>query len=106
VATSGLSIECLDRVYLNGYVPYLQVAGQVVSFMTQHLGPPIPSPAIMEKIGVRFRRAVSAIAEASRIPVIRLGKSDRKIEVIHRCARTDPRRVREQVRWSVCGRCG
>ncbi|HEX3200296.1 MAG TPA: hypothetical protein VHR39_22345, partial [Propionibacteriaceae bacterium] len=47
----GLDIESLDRVYLNGYVPNLQVGGQVVSFMTQHLGFPIPSPAIMEKIG-------------------------------------------------------
>ena len=39
----------------NGYVPNLQVGGQVVSFMTQHLGYPIPSPAIMEKIGTGFR---------------------------------------------------
>ena len=45
-----LDVECLDRIYLNGYVPNLQVAGQVVSFMTAHLGNPIPSPAIMEKI--------------------------------------------------------
>ena len=37
----------------NGYVPNLQVGGQVVSFMTQHLGFPIPSPAIMERIGTR-----------------------------------------------------
>ena len=29
----GLDIECLDRIYLNGYVPNLRV-GQVVSFMT------------------------------------------------------------------------
>jgi hypothetical protein len=47
----GLDVECLDRIYLNGYVPNLQVGGQVVSFMTAHLGNPIPSPAIMEKIG-------------------------------------------------------
>jgi hypothetical protein len=26
-----LDLECLDRIYLNGYVPSLQVAGQVVS---------------------------------------------------------------------------
>jgi len=51
----GLDIECLDRVYLNGYVPNLQVPGQVSSFMTAHLNQPIPSPAIMEKIGTRFR---------------------------------------------------
>jgi hypothetical protein len=34
----SLDIECLDRIYLNGYVPNLQVGGQVVSFMTAHLG--------------------------------------------------------------------
>jgi hypothetical protein len=51
----GLDIECLDRVYLNGYVPNLQVSGQVVRFLTRHLGYPIASPAIFEKIGTRFR---------------------------------------------------
>ena len=62
----GLDIESLDRVYLNGYVPNLQVGGQVVSFMTQHLGFPIPSPAIMEKIGTSFRRAVRPSLQRSR----------------------------------------
>jgi len=47
----GLDMECLDRIYLNGYVPNLQVGAQVASFMTAHLGYPIPSPAIMDKIG-------------------------------------------------------
>ena len=54
-----LDVECLDRIYLNGYVPNLQVGGQVVGFMTRHLGLPIPSPAILEKIGTAFRRAVA-----------------------------------------------
>ena len=31
--------------------PNLQVGGQVVSFLTWHLGFPIPSPAMLEKIG-------------------------------------------------------
>jgi small basic protein len=60
----ALDVECLDRIYLNGYVPNLQVGGQVVSFMTQHLGKPIPSPAILEKIGTRFRRAVTRLRRA------------------------------------------
>ena len=51
----GLDVECMDRIYLNGYVPNLQVGGQVASFMTAHLGYPIPSPAIMEKMGAGFR---------------------------------------------------
>src|SRR6266542_4401900 len=80
----ALDVECLDRIYLNGYVPNLQVGGQVVSFMMQHLGCPIPSPAVMEKIGTRFRRAVSEFAGAEHIPVVRFGKGDRKIEVMRR----------------------
>ena len=77
-----LDIECLDRIYLNGYVPNLQVGGQVVSFMTAHLGNPIPSPAIMEKIGTAFRAAVDRFAADNHIPVVRFGKGDRKIEVM------------------------
>ncbi len=75
-----LDVECLDRIYLNGYVPNLQVGGQVVSFMTAHLGYPIPSPAIMEKIGTAFRTAVDRFAADNQIPVVRFGKDDRKIE--------------------------
>jgi hypothetical protein len=79
-----LDLECLDRIYLNGYVPDLQVGGQVVSFMTQHLGLPVPSPAIMEKIGARFRRSVKAFTESDHIPIVRFGKADRKLDVMKR----------------------
>ena len=34
----ALDMECLDRIYLNGYVPNLQVGGQVASFMTRASG--------------------------------------------------------------------
>lgn len=81
---AGLDLECLDRIYLNGYVPTLQVAGQVVSFMTQHLGQPIPSPAILEKIGTKFRRAVYRFVETDHIPLIRFAKGDRKQTVMSR----------------------
>jgi hypothetical protein len=79
-----LDVQCLDRIYLNGYVPKLQVGGQVVGFMTRHLGYRIPSPAIMEKIGTRFRQEVRTFAEEHHIPVIRFNKGDRKIDVMHR----------------------
>jgi hypothetical protein len=80
----ALDVECMDRIYLNGYVPNLQVGGQVVSFMTAHLKQPIPSPAIMEKIGTAFRRSVSHFAEDEHIPVVPFRKGDRKIEVMGR----------------------
>jgi len=79
---AALDIECLDRVYLNAYVPVLQSSGQVVAFMTQHLGLPIPSPALFDKIGQRFRRAVASFAEANNIPWVRFAKGDRKAEVM------------------------
>jgi hypothetical protein len=77
-----LDIECLDRIYLNAYVPILQSSGQVVAFMTQHLGKPIPSPALMEHIGTRFRRSVESYASSNGIPWVRFGKADRKIDVM------------------------
>ena len=77
-----LDVECLDRVYLNAYVPILQSSGQVVAFMTQHLGKPIPSPALTEQIGTRFRRAVESYASSNEIPWVKFGKDDRKISVM------------------------
>jgi hypothetical protein len=76
----ALDLECLDRVYLNAYVPNLQVGGQVVSFLTAHLGYPIPSPAVFDKIGTAFRNAVRRFADDEHIPVVRFTKTDRKIE--------------------------
>jgi hypothetical protein len=76
----ALDLECLDRIYLNAYVPNLQVAGQVVNFLSAHLGNPIPSPAIFDKIGSAFRTAVARFAEEEHIPVVRFTKTDRKIE--------------------------
>jgi hypothetical protein len=80
----ALDLECPDRVYLNGYVPNLQVAGQIVIFLTRHLGNPIPSPALMDQIGQRFRRAVDSYARANHIPVVHFTKGQRKAEVMRR----------------------
>jgi hypothetical protein len=92
----GLDIECLDRIYLNGYVPNLQVGGQVVTFLTKHLGKPVPSPAVFEQIGDRFRRAIAAFARTHNIPVVRFGKDDRKLDVMRPY----------QDRLATAGRCG
>ena len=40
----ALELECVDRLYLNVYVPNLQVGGQVDAVPDGHLGNPIPSP--------------------------------------------------------------
>src|SRR5258708_18236292 len=82
-----LDIECLDRIYFNGYVPLLQVGGQVVTFLHDHLAMPLASPAVFQRIGSRFRQAVARFAEAGDIPVVKFKKGMRKIDVMQRYLR-------------------
>ena len=50
--------------------------------MTTHLGYPIPSLEIMEEMGPGFRRSVRAFAATTHIPVVRIRKRDRKIDLM------------------------
>jgi hypothetical protein len=77
-----LDIQCLDRIYLNAYIPRLQTSAQVVAFLSGHLGYPFPSPALFNQIGQRFRRAVASYAEANDIPWVQFGKDDDKLAVM------------------------
>jgi hypothetical protein len=77
----ALDLECLDRLYLHGYLAQLQVGGQVIQFLG-HRGYPVPSPACLQQIGDAFRRRVASFAEANHIPVVTLKAADRNIEVM------------------------
>jgi hypothetical protein len=77
-----LDISCLDRVYLNGYVPGLQAPGGVVWFFHEHRGKPIVSPALFEPIGEKFRREMRDWAQANGVPVIRFKAGERKADVM------------------------
>ena len=45
-------------------------------------GGKVPSPALFNKIGLAFRKAVLEFAEVDDIPLIRFAKADRKIDVV------------------------
>jgi hypothetical protein len=77
----GLDLQCLDRLYLHGYLGQLQVGGQVIQFL-RHRGYPVPSPACLQQIGDAFRRRVASFAEANHIPVVPLKAADRNIEMM------------------------
>lgn len=47
----ALEIECVDRLYLNAYMPTLQVGGQVIRSLCSHLSKRIASTALFERIG-------------------------------------------------------
>jgi hypothetical protein len=77
----SLSISCIDRLYVNGYLPALQTSGQVCAFMREHLGQPIPSPALLRPLHDRFVEGVRAFAEREGIQVIRFERGVRKDDV-------------------------
>lgn len=73
----ALEVQCVDRLVLNAYVPGLQVPGQVVRFLCGHLGHPIPSPALLGRVGNRFGAEARRFVAARGIPVLRLKTPDR-----------------------------
>jgi hypothetical protein len=77
----ALDLECLDRLYLLGYLAQLQVGGQVIQFL-KHRGYPVPSPACLQQIGDGFRARVASFAEANHVPLVALKAADRNIEVM------------------------
>ena len=55
--------ECLNRVYLNGYISGLATAGGLVNFMWERLNKPIPSPLVLGEVATKFRDAMKGMAE-------------------------------------------
>jgi len=91
-----LDLQCLDRLYLHGYLGRLQVSGQLVQFL-RHRGYPIPSAACLQQIGDAFRRRVSSFADANHIPVVPLKAADRNVEVMQPYLDAAARTGRSQV---------
>jgi len=80
----SLDIECVDRVYLNGYVPTLQTSGALVYFLERHRGQMIASPALLGEISRGFVANVEAFAQANHIPLVHFQKGQRKDDVAAR----------------------
>lgn len=82
----GLDIESVDRVYLNGYVPNLQMGGGVVNFIREQWGWPIPSPKAMYQMTDRFKKQVEDFAKAGGHHIYEFSKGEEKDDVARRHA--------------------
>jgi hypothetical protein len=76
-----LEVECLDRLYLNGYIGQLATGPGLCFFLREQLGKPIPSPVVLGQISEKFRNAVKALAEGEEIPLYQFRHKERKDDI-------------------------
>jgi hypothetical protein len=85
-----LEVECLDRLYLNGYIGKLATGSGLSMFMRFQLGMPVPSPVVLGRVSERFREAVKAQAERDDIPVHQFQHKERKDDIANNFRRQRP----------------
>ncbi|MGH3404547.1 MAG: hypothetical protein ACRDRJ_18885 [Streptosporangiaceae bacterium] len=76
-------VECIDRMYLNVYVPQLQHAGGLLGYVQRQLGLPIASTAPLARITDRFTAAVHRFAAREHIAWVDFARGQRKDDVMH-----------------------
>jgi hypothetical protein len=76
-----LEVECVDRMYLNVYVPRLQRDVGVVGFFRDHRKMPFASSALMDPITKEFAKQIDRFASGSKVPIIAFAKGQRKDDI-------------------------
>jgi hypothetical protein len=76
-------VDCIDRMYLNVYVPGLQYAPGLVGYVQRQLGLPIASTAPLARITDAFSTAVHRFARTNAVPWVDFAKGQRKDDVLH-----------------------
>jgi hypothetical protein len=78
-----LEVECIDRMYLNVYVPKLQFVNGVVHFLREHRGHRFASSALLEPISRAFTTGIHRFAQMQGVPIVDFAKGQRKDDVAH-----------------------
>jgi len=76
-------VECIDRMYVNVYVPQLQYAAGLVGYVHRRLGLPVASTAPLARITDAFGAAVRRFARDHGVPWVDFVKGQRKDDVMH-----------------------
>ena len=75
-----LQVRSVDRLFLQAYVPKLMSEGLLIRFLLDR-GFPIPSPALLGKIGAGYVRAIERFASRNQIPVVHFQRRESKEEI-------------------------
>src|SRR5205807_8693925 len=77
-----LSVEAIDRMYLNVFVPGLQYEQGIVRFFRAHRGQPLPSAALMAPMTRSFVTKLEGFVAQQAIPLVAFRKGERKDAVM------------------------
>jgi hypothetical protein len=77
-----LTVEGIDRMYLNVYVTGLQYEGGIVRFFREHRGQPLPSAALMSPMTRGFVAELEDFVARPEIPLVQFEKGQRKDTVM------------------------
>jgi hypothetical protein len=77
-----MELECIDRMYLNAYVPQLTTEAGVASFVRGYLGHRFASTKAVAQMTESFVESIMQFALDHRIDVVRFKKGQRKDDVM------------------------
>ena len=75
-----LEVECVDRLYLNVYVPLLQTGSGVAHFLRGICGHPVPSSVLLAPRTRSFVSAIERFAEQEGMDLVGFERGERKDE--------------------------
>lgn len=77
----ALEVECVDRMYLNLYVPKLVYPAGVVGFFKYHRGMPVVSGALMDPISKAFVADIHRFVKDEGVDLVHFVKGQRKDDI-------------------------
>ena len=77
-----LSVDGIDRMYLNVFVPGLQYEQGIIRFFREHRGQPLPSAALMSPMTRTFVTALEDFVARQGIALVQFAKGQRKDAVM------------------------
>src|SRR5436190_11256494 len=85
-------LECIDRLYLNGYVPGLQTPEAVAHFLRHHRQAKFASSVLLDEISRDYAKRIERFVRQHGIAVHRFEKGERKDDETQRRLRSFARR--------------
>jgi hypothetical protein len=76
-----MEVECIDRMYLNMFMPQLQHVGGAVAFFRYHRKQSWASSALMAPISRKFVESIERFVEDNKIPVVEFRRGQRQDDV-------------------------